>query len=48
MNHIIKDASEINKINFESNDNKIPKVIYRTSKYDLMHLPYNIGELYRK
>jgi hypothetical protein len=43
----IKESFEIFKLNLENNDKIIPKVIYRTSSYDMMCLPFMVWDLYK-
>lgn len=48
MIDFIKEYSELDKLELKGNDKKIPKVIYRTSAYELNLIPYTIADLYRK
>jgi mannosyltransferase OCH1-like enzyme len=47
-NQPIKESFELFKIKFDNNNNEIPKIIYRTSKYDMLCLPHLIWDLYRE
>ena len=44
----IKESFELLKLKLENNENEIPKVIYRTSAYDILCLPYMVWEMYKK
>ena len=46
-NTFIKESYELHKCNLVDNDIKIPKIIYRTSPYDIYVLPHMIWELYK-
>ena len=44
----IKESFELFKIKLDDSEKKIPKIIYRTSGYDIMCLPRLIWDLYTK
>ena len=48
MKEPIKESFELFKMNLADNDKKIPKVIYRTSAYDMFCLPHMVWDLYVK